>query len=76
MKKLSQFSEVYISEIPGVIWLKFGMWGTDGGGYLHSKNRPVLYKQHEAKYAQKLQYRSSSHGCGAPASWATLPCLL
>jgi len=29
MKKLSQFLKVYISEMPGVIYLKFGMWGTD-----------------------------------------------
>ena len=42
MKELSQFLKVHISEIPGAIKLKFGMWGTDGGGNLHSKNRPVL----------------------------------
>jgi len=32
-KKLSQF---YILEVPGTIQLKFGMWGTDSGGHLHS----------------------------------------
>jgi len=36
-KKLSQFLEVHISEMPGTILLKFGMWGTDGGGHHHSK---------------------------------------
>jgi len=48
------------------------MWGTDGGGHLHSKNRPVLYNQHEVTYMQKLYYCSScqyTHGCGALASW-------
>jgi len=40
MKKLSQFLKVYISETPGAIYLKFGMWGTDGGGHLHSKKSP------------------------------------
>jgi len=34
-KKLSQFLKVHISEMPGTIYLKFGMWGTDGGGHLH-----------------------------------------
>jgi len=33
-KKLSQFLEVHISEMPGK---KFGMWGTDSGRHLHSK---------------------------------------
>jgi len=40
-KKLSQFLEVHISETPGAIYLKFGLCGTDFGGHLHSKNRPV-----------------------------------
>jgi len=31
--------------MPGAIYLKVGIWGTDGGGHLHSKNHPVLYKQ-------------------------------
>ena len=50
-KKLSQFFKVHISEMPGAIYLKVGIWGTDGGGHLHSKNHPVLYKQHEVTYA-------------------------
>ena len=40
-KKLSQYLEVHISKTPGTIYLKFEMWGTDGGGCLHSKSRPV-----------------------------------
>jgi len=43
-EKLSQFLKLYILETPGVIYMKFGMWGTDGGGHLHSKNHPVSYK--------------------------------
>jgi len=58
-KKLSQFLKVNISEMSGVIKLKFGMWGTDGEGHLHSKHRPALYKQHEVAYTQKLCYCSS-----------------
>jgi len=72
-KKLSQLLEVHILETPGMIWLKFGMWGTDSGGYLHSTNCPVLYKQHEVTYTRKSPYCSScqyTHGCGAPTSWA------
>ena len=37
MKKLSQFLKFYISETRGAIYLKFGTWGTDSGGHLHSK---------------------------------------
>jgi len=59
MKKLSQFLKVHISEMPGAIELKFGMWGTDGGGQFHSKNRLVLYKQHEVTYTRKLHFCSS-----------------
>ena len=73
MKRLSQFLKVYILEAPGATRLKFGMRSTDGGGHLHSKNRPVSYKQHEVMYTQKLHYCSScqyTHGCGALASWA------
>jgi len=49
-KKLSQFLEVHISETTGVIYLKFGIWGTDVRGHLHSKNRQVSYKQHEVTH--------------------------
>jgi len=78
-KKLSQFLKIHISETPGTIYLKFGMWGTDGGVRLHSKNCPVSYKQHEVTYMRKLRYCSScqyTHGCGAPASWAAQYILL
>ena len=50
------------------------MWGTDGEGHVHSKHRPVMYKQHEGTYTQKSHYCSSCqniHRCGVPASWAT-----
>jgi len=38
-KKLSQFLEIHISEMPGAIYMKFGIWGTDVEGHLLSKNR-------------------------------------
>jgi len=50
MKKLSQFLEVHIAEKPGAIYLKFGIWGADVGGHLHSKNHLVSYKQHEVTH--------------------------
>ena len=59
MKKLSQFLEVHISETSGAIYLKFGIWGTDVGGHVHSKNRLVSYKQHEGMYTRKSHYCSS-----------------
>ena len=40
-KKLSQYLKVHISKTPGAIYLKFEIWGTDGGGHFHSQNRPV-----------------------------------
>ena len=58
-KKLSQFLEVHISEMPGAIQLKFEMWGTDSGGHLHSKNRPVSYQHHGVTNTRKSHYCSS-----------------
>ena len=40
-KKLSHFLKSHISGILEVILLKFGLWGIDVGGRLHSKNRSV-----------------------------------
>ena len=80
-KTLSQFLKVCISEMPGMIYLKFGMRGTDGRGHLHSKNCLVSYKQNKVTYTWKLHYCSScqyTHICGAPASWVaqhTTTCL-
>ena len=68
MKKLSQFLKVHISEMPGMIYLKFEMWGTNGGGHPHSKNCQVSNKQHEVTYTQK-NCIEVNHGCGVPASW-------
>ena len=62
-KKLSQFLEVHTSETPVAISLKFGMWGTDSGGHLHNKNRPVSYKQHEVTYTRKSHYCSIRKNC-------------
>jgi len=55
-EETKQFLEAYILETPGVIWLKFRMWGTDSGGHLHSKNHLVSCKQHEVTYTQRLHY--------------------
>ena len=71
MKNLSQLLKVHILEMPGAIYLKFGMWGTDGGGHLHSTNCLVSYKQHKVTYKRKFRYCPScqyTHGCGTPAS--------
>ena len=40
-KKLSQFLKSDISGMLEAILLKFGMWSTDIGGRVHSKNRSV-----------------------------------
>jgi len=40
-KKTKPISEIYILETPCVIYMKFGMWSTDGGGHFHSNNRMV-----------------------------------
>ena len=55
------------------ISLKFGMWSTEVGGSVHSKNRIVSSRQHRATEVRKLHFLSScqyTHGCCAPASWA------
>ena len=55
------------------ISLKFGMWSTEGGGSIHSKNSHFSSRQHRATEVRKLRFLSSSqytHGCCAPASWA------
>ena len=73
MKKLSQFVKSHISGTLEAILLKFGMWCAKVGGRVHSKNRPVLSRQHRATNVRKLSFRSScqyTHGCCAPASWA------
>ena len=55
------------------ISLKFGMWSTEGGGRVHSKNRLVSSRMHRATEVRKLRFRSYcqyTHGCCAPTSWA------
>jgi len=47
-KKLSQTLRAYNSQIRGTILLKFGMWGAEGGGRLHSENK---LREHGATYA-------------------------
>ena len=73
MKKLSQFVKSHISGTLQAIALKFGMWSTEVGRRVHSKNRLVSSRQHRATEVQKMCFRSSCqyiHGCRAPASWA------
>ena len=72
-KKLSQFLKSHISGTPEAISLKLGMWSTEVGGSVHSKNRLVSSRQHRAAEVRKLRFLSScqcTHGCCAPASWA------
>ena len=40
-KKLSQVLKSHILGTLEVISLKFGMWSTEVGGRVHSKNRPL-----------------------------------
>ena len=55
------------------ISLKFGMWSTEVGGPVHSKNCLVSSRQHRATEMRKLHFRSScqyTHECCVPDSWA------
>ena len=73
-KKLSQFLKSHISGMREAISLKFGMWSAAVGGHVHSKNRLVSSRKHRATEVRKLRFLSScqyTHGCYAPASWAT-----
>ena len=73
-KKLSQFLKSHISGTLEAISLKFGMWSAEGGGSVHSKNRLVSSRQHRATEVRKFRFLPScqyTHGCCAPASWAT-----
>ena len=80
-KKLSQFLKSHISGMPEAISLKLGMWSTEVGGSVHSKNHLVSSRQHRVTEVRKLRFLSScqyTHGCYAPASWAarhTTACL-
>ena len=72
-EKNKETKPVFESLHLGNAWLKFGMWGTDSGEHLHSKNCLVLYKQHKVTYTRKLHYCSScqyTHWCCVPAPWA------
>ena len=86
-KKPSHFLKLHISGMLEAISLKFGMWSTEVGGHVHSKNRLVSLRKHRATEVRKLRFLSScqyTHGCYAPVSWAArhttvcldLPCLL
>ena len=73
LKKLSQFLKSHISGMPEAISLKFGMWGTEVGGRVHSKNCLVSSRQHRAMEVRNLRFHSScqyTHGCCTLASWA------
>ena len=72
-KKQSQYLKSNIAETLEVISLKIGIWSTEVGGSVHSKNRLVSSRQHRATEVRKLRFRSScqyTHGCCVPASWA------
>ena len=70
----SQLLKSHISGTLEAISLKFGMWSAEGGGSVHRKNGPVSARQHRATEVRKLRFLSScqyTHGCYAPASWAS-----
>ena len=72
-KELSQCLKSNISGTPEAISLKFGIWGTELGERVHSKNCLVSSRQHRVTEVRKLHFRSScqyTQGCCAPASWA------
>ena len=58
-KKLSQFLKSHISGTLEAISIKFGMWSTEGGVSVHSKNRLVSSRQHRATEVRKLRFLSS-----------------
>jgi len=49
-KKLSQTLTAYNSQMRRKILLKFGMWGTEGGGHLHYENNLSSLREHGATY--------------------------
>ena len=72
IRRLSKFLKLHISGTPEVISLKFGVWGTEVGGRVHSKNCLVSSRQHRATEVRKSRFCSScqyTHGYCVPASW-------
>ena len=71
-KKLSHFLKSHISGTLEAISLQFGMWSTEVGGSVHSKNRLVLSRQHRATEVQKCVFVLPVNILTgvAPASWA------
>ena len=73
MKKLSQFLKSHILGTLEAILLKFGVWNTEVGRRVHSKNRFVSLRQYRAMEVRKSCFLFScqyTHGYYAPASWA------
>ena len=58
-KKLRQSLKSHISGTPEAISFKCGMWSTDVGGSVHSKNRLVSSRQHRVTEVRKLRFLSS-----------------
>ena len=61
-KKNEETKPILKSNISGtleVISLKFGMWSTEVGGHVHSKNRLVLSRKHKATEVRKFRFLSS-----------------
>jgi len=82
-KKFSQLLKVHISKTPGIICLKFGIWGCDVGWHFQYKNHLVLSQS----ITKLLSYMWKLHYCVLPVnnSWVvhwllgphdTLPCVL
>ena len=81
MKKLSQFLKSHISGTLEAISLKFGMWSSEVGGHVHSKDRLVLSRSTELRRCEKCVFFLPVNILMGVARWLlglhdTLPCVL
>ena len=73
-EETKQSFEVAYLGIAEAILLKFGMWSTEVGGRVHSKNCLISSRQHRATEVRKLRFCSScqyTHGCCSPTCFST-----
>jgi len=71
-KKKTKNEETKRSSYLGNAWHDlFEIWGTDVGGHLHSKNRPVSYKQHEVETGNPIVLKFGTQKGGIMAHLGT-----
>ena len=77
---ISQFLKLHISGMFEVISLKFGMWTTDGGGHVHSKNVSFCKGNMELRMHENciffLPVNTLTIACRLLEAHNTLPCVL